>query len=132
MPPKVVTDKLTVAYQADYRSSLAFTLAIAAGFTSPTFNITMQTDKRDYEMMDDGLQTMLDAPANLGGAAGDTTVVTTVFDKDNNHHQLTIADAQILAQEMRFNYWSLWKRKGEYRIALKACATVADMDQIQF
>jgi len=109
----------------------AFGDAIAAGYDTGR-GYVMQCDKIDYEMLRDGLQTVLDAPVELGGAGGDTTVTVTVIDKGNQPHQMTIAEAQQLAAEVQRYYWQLWARKQAYRQALTACKTVAEMEQVQF
>jgi len=109
----------------------AWQQALAAGYDTGR-GYVMQCDKLDYEMLRDGLQTVLDAPIELGGAGGDATFTVAVVDKDNQPHQMTIAEAQQLAAEVQRYYWQLWARKQAYRQALTACQTVAEMEQVQF
>lgn len=105
--------------------------ALDAGYDTGK-GYVMQCDKPDYEMLRDGLQTVLDAPVELGGAGGDPSFIVTVVDKDNRPHQMTIAQAQQLAIEVQRYYWQLWSRKQTYRQALMACQSIEEMEQVVF
>ncbi|GAB4566705.1 MAG: hypothetical protein Tsb0017_27210 [Geothermobacteraceae bacterium] len=109
----------------------AFDDALAAGYDTGK-GYVMQCDKPNYEMLHDGLQTVLDAPVELGGAGGDPSYIVTVVDKDNQPHQMTIAQAQQLATEVQRYYWQLWSRKQNYRQALMACQSIEEMEQVVF
>ena len=109
----------------------AFSAAVMKGYENAD-GIVMQCNTTDYHMMEEGLATVLSVPTAQGGAEGDTNFIVTVRDKDNTGHDMTIADAQVLADEMRGYYWQLWQRKGVYRDALLGCATVEEMKALLF
>lgn len=108
-----------------------FMSTINKGYTNPS-GIVMQCDKRDYEMMESGLDVFLNTPTELGGAGGVESAMVIVRDKYNNPHPMQIVEAKQLALEMKMYYWKMWARKGLYYDSLLSCDDREQMQNIGF